>query len=365
MTKQDLIKKFGDLYDYSSLPDKFNNHTILNLYCKQHGNFTIRADSHFRSKTGCPKCSYKNMTFTQEEIMQKIANMNNNYTYDKFKYQGMNIKSIITCRIHGDFYQTPAKHILLNQGCPKCALEREPYNKFTKSEFIKKLKNNISSLELISDYYGLKQPVIVKCNICNNIISEYTAWNILYNNCCPECKKIETNKDITQKLNNIINGEYTYSNNEKVLSENNLINIQHKCGYIISRKISIILRHGIKCPICYPSESKGALTIKNYLLKKGINFIQEKTFENLRDKLPLRFDFFIPNKNLLIEFDGEQHFSPRFGHSKEEKIENFNILQKHDYLKNKYASEHNINLLRIRYYEQKHIEQILENYFKT
>jgi very-short-patch-repair endonuclease len=60
---------------------------------------------------------------------------------------------------------------------------------------------------------------------------------------------------------------------------------------------------------------------------------------------PLRFDFFIPEMNTIIEYDGEQHFrsSTKYGGEK------FETTQKNDKIKNQYCLKKGINLIRIHY----------------
>lgn len=70
----------------------------------------------------------------------------------------------------------------------------------------------------------------------------------------------------------------------------------------------------------------------------------------------LSYDFYLPNKNVLIEFQGEQHEQPieYFGGK-----EKFKIQQEHDRRKREYAKNHNIDLLEIWYWDFNNIEQIL------
>ena len=75
--------------------------------------------------------------------------------------------------------------------------------------------------------------------------------------------------------------------------------------------------------------------------------------------IEIYFDFHLPEKNLLIEFDGKQHFNSikYFGGE-----EGFKKTKANDEIKNCFAKENNINLLRIRYDEINHIEEILNKY---
>lgn len=131
--------------------------------------------------------------------------------------------------------------------------------------------------------------------------------------------------------------------------------IDFNCGH----KPNWITPSGLKqnqgCPIC--NESKGEKVIRSYLENNRIEFIQEHRFSNCRHKLPLPFDFYIPDYNLCIEFDGRQHFESfdHFGGENELKI-----TQKRDKIKNDYCKDNGINLLRIPYWELDNIEKILD-----
>lgn len=79
-----------------------------------------------------------------------------------------------------------------------------------------------------------------------------------------------------------------------------------------------------------------------------------------------RYDFYLPDYNTFIEYDGEQHYMPvNFGKwSLEESCKHFEAIQEHDKIKNEYCKEHNINLLRIPYWEKQNIENIIYNHLQ-
>ena len=108
-------------------------------------------------------------------------------------------------------------------------------------------------------------------------------------------------------------------------------------------KAEMILK-GCGCPKC--KSSKGEDIIETWLLKNSISYITQKTFEGCSYKRLLKFDFYLPNYNMCIEYDGEQHFRPikyRGG------LEGFKKLIIKDGLKNLYCQENNLSLLRISY----------------
>lgn len=92
--------------------------------------------------------------------------------------------------------------------------------------------------------------------------------------------------------------------------------------------------------------SKGEYLISQLLSKNNINYKQEVTFSDLKDKKSLRFDFGIydDNDNLikLIEYDGRQH-------TDKTSIWYTETIVKHDQMKTDYCKKHNIPLQRISY----------------
>jgi len=109
-----------------------------------------------------------------------------------------------------------------------------------------------------------------------------------------------------------------------------------------------------KCFSCSCRESAGEERIRLFLEFNDIKFVQEYKFCNCCDKKPLPFDFYLPDYNLCIEFDGQHHFEDRgFG--------NFELTKQHDKIKNEYCESHDIDLLRIPYWEGSKIEIILKD----
>lgn len=109
--------------------------------------------------------------------------------------------------------------------------------------------------------------------------------------------------------------------------------------------------------------SKGEERIADILKENKITYIRQKRFEECKDIEQLPYDFYIESLNLLIEYDGEQHFHPIKFFGGEEK---FSLLKKHDTIKNNFAKENNILLLRIPFfdYEKISIEYLKRKYFQ-
>lgn len=91
--------------------------------------------------------------------------------------------------------------------------------------------------------------------------------------------------------------------------------------------------------------------IMKILLKNKIKFEREKTYKDLKQG-KYRYDFFLIDKNILIEIDGQYHFESIQGRI------TLNKQQEHDRQKNSYALAHSIPLYRIPYWELKNINSI-------
>lgn len=104
-----------------------------------------------------------------------------------------------------------------------------------------------------------------------------------------------------------------------------------------------------KVKSCGCNYSKGEAQVEQCLKELNIQYISQYTFKDcLTDKkCLLRFDFYLPDYNCCIEYDGEQHFKYRkTGWNTEE---HFKETQLRDSIKNKYCKNNNIKMIRIPY----------------
>lgn len=94
------------------------------------------------------------------------------------------------------------------------------------------------------------------------------------------------------------------------------------------------------------NKSKGEIYIEKLLKENNISFVPQKRFEDCKNKRTLPFDFYLPNNNICIEYDGSQHFYPveYWGGKKR-----FDDTKTNDKIKNQYCKDNNINLIRIPY----------------
>jgi very-short-patch-repair endonuclease len=146
--------------------------------------------------------------------------------------------------------------------------------------------------------------------------------------------------------------EYDYSKVNYVGATTKVIIGCPKHGYVPVHPRTI-LNIGEGCPIC--SESKGEKVIRNWLEKYKINYNRQQRFADLGR---YSYDFYIPNLNLLIEYNGEQHYKEKpYFHRKPD---SFECQLKRDELKKDYAEKNGYKLLVIPYTDFNNIESILE-----
>lgn len=304
--------KHGDIYDYSSV-NYTNSKSRVTIYCQKHNNyFTQVASEHF-IYSGCKFCRVdkcksthiKNRERVKPLISRFIKKHGNKYNYSKVDFLNIGIddKAIIVCPEHGEFEQQMFVH--LSCGCPKCGRVSRIKKKTKKVDsFILKARNKHKEL--------------------------YDYSNINYVN-------LTTNIQIICRKHNYI--------------------------FSITPKEHLNTCYG-GCKLCLKDShgSIGEMQIKKWLEDNSINFELEKTFDTCKIKHFLRFDFYLKDYNLLIEFDGEQHFKcMRWSKNKSKNIEKFKKVKKRDVFKNKWAKENNYNLLRIPYTNIKNIDKILNS----
>ena len=99
----------------------------------------------------------------------------------------------------------------------------------------------------------------------------------------------------------------------------------------------------------------------SYLEENDIPFEWQKSYDDLIGTGGgfLSYDFYIPNSNTLIEYQGEFHDGTAPYQTKAQ----LEYQKEHDRRKREYAKNNNITLLEIWYKDFDNIEQILEENF--
>ena len=186
-----------------------------------------------------------------------------------------------------------------------------------------------------------------KCVIICSKHGEFnqTICNHLKGKGCPRCNgKNRTTNDIIVDFKRVHGDTYDYSKVVYKLIKNKVTIICSKHGDFKQSPEEHI--NGCGCPIC--KESRGEREVRQYLEKNNIKYIPQHKFSGCRHKLELPFDFYLPDLNVTIEYQGEQHFKPVkiFGGDSM-----FKIRKIRDKIKSDYCLNNQIKLISIPYTE--------------
>ena len=132
------------------------------------------------------------------------------------------------------------------------------------------------------------------------------------------------------------------------------------CGKRISvRQSNLLSGNSLSCGC--KSDSNSEAETKHILDNWGIEYFTEYRFDDCKHKNTLPFDFYIPDKKICIELDGEDHYEPikRADWSEEETLSRFEARKQKDKIKTEYCKSHKIKLIRIPYWDFDDIEYIL------
>jgi len=152
-------------------------------------------------------------------------------------------------------------------------------------------------------------------------------------------------------------GNVWCNENEYTNCTDRCLKIRCKCGKHFTTSYINYKKAGVRrCPTCVAIESSGEIEVRKALDELRISYEPEKRFKDCRDKKPLPFDFYIKDYNLVIEFDGQNHFYEVFP--------THDITIAHDKIKNEYCKQNNINILRIPYWDGHNVKEIISNKIK-
>lgn len=300
---QEFIEKarkiHGNMFNYSLV--NYQKNTIkITIICPNGHYFQQTPNSHLNGRK-CNICA--NKIVTTEQFILKAQKLHGiKYDYSKVIYIKGNKPVEIICPKHGLFLQKPNSH-LGNKGCQKCGEEIVMSKTKTTHEFIS------------------------NANKIHNYLYDYSLVD--YKNC-------KTYVDI----------------------------LCSKHGIFQQKPTTHLTGRG--CPLC--NNSKGELEIWHLLELNNIEYLPQysiKKFEcytnNWKFIKNCKFDFYLPNDNIVIEYHGIQHytFSLFFHGSKEE----MNKRRKRDKDKREFCEKNNIEYFEIAYNENigKKFKNILQH----
>ena len=236
--RDEFIKKakeiHGDRYDYSKVEYR-NAVDKVRIICPEHGEFLQAPMQHLLGH-GCPKCKGRGMNL--EEMIDAFRKVHGDrYDYSKVeKPVNMNRgKVCVICPEHGEFWQTPSKH-LQGQGCPKCAkIKANVEKKLTTWDFIERAKEIHGNRYDYSEVEYEDAQVKVKIICSKHGAFEQKPFDHLTGHGCPKCAILYSyaESEIYRYLCNILGKD------EVAFRDRSHIGKQEIDIYVPSRKIGI------------------------------------------------------------------------------------------------------------------------------
>lgn len=302
---------------------------------------------------------------TRENFEKKLMEKFPNEEYEII-YNGKNTyeDSILVCskcnrRIvvnTGELFRKRRRHI-----CSICCPEKRYDTKRNEEILLQRLKGKALDIAFfMEEGHHMIRFVCSKCGRTNiKRVSHFLKGK--YD--CGYCEGMKENKDhncFQQEL------EEKYGKKFTLLSEykNAKTSIKIKCnncGFIREIKPPALLFSGY-CPKCEKKNSLGEKQIIKFLEEKNIKYETQKYFSGWNIGIHY-FDFYIPEYNLVLEYQGKQHYEFNSFFHKDE--EDFAKRKKKDILKKDKAIFHNMNYVSIKYTLFNNINSILEYIFNS
>ena len=318
--------------------------------------WNVRANHLLCGDARCPICSKRKRTKENEKFKAEL--LLKNWSIELIgTYINYSTKVKIKCKVCGcENYVLPG-NLMKQGGCKKCGGKIRR----TSEEIVASFKTIHGDLYDYSkvEYKDIKIPVEI---ICKKHGSFLQRPDVHLSGCgCKKCF-IESNSDndtsFIQKAQKIYGNKYDYSRVKYIDTYTPVEIICKKHGSFMQRPNNHLNGNG--CPYC--KESLGERIIRTFFKNKNISVICQKTFKDLYDisfKNKLKYDFYVPCYKLLIEFNGQQHYS--FNKHWHKNTHDFHRAVHRDWLKRRYAKKHNFNYLVISYKEINDINKILES----
>ena len=358
---EEFVEEVGNVNPNVIVIGKYTNmHTKVECECQfGHRWFPFAMD--VARGEGCPQCGLisrvSKRTKTHEQFVEEVRNINPDITVVG-TYKNSYTKIEFRCKEGHEWVTTPSS-VLAGKTCLTCAnIQSSLRQRKSHEQFVKELKNIHPDITVIGEYVNSNTKIEFMC-------SKGHTWksapsNLLSGCSCPFCKgekisalKFKTHEQFLGEVLELgvdvtVLGTY-HSAREHILCRCN------KCNHEWMITPNNLLR-GFGCPKC--KKSKGEQAVEEYLIAHNIVFETQKRFADCIDQRPLPFDFYLPEYNMLIEYQGAQHYMATHRMGDEEKLI---YRQKHDCIKREYCKDKGINLLEIPYTNLNQVSEILSD----
>lgn len=245
----------------------------------------------------------------ENQVLSLLKDKYPTYSFDKFKYSGQLVESIVICPEHGEVQRSYKDMIRTESACPICRSN----NPYTTTSFIEKLKTvfpetwnryDYSKLE----YRGAFNKIIITCPEHGDYLVKPSSLIVNPSRApCAKCNiknkhldQINTLNSFLVKLPNTTKDKLSFSNST-YLSSKSKMEVECKIHGKYLTKPNYIME-GKGCPSC-------SRTRKSRLEQEVFDFIKNldgSTLSRVRLKEleGKELDIYVPSKNLAVEFNG-------------------------------------------------------------
>lgn len=328
-----------------------NAHAKTDFKCKDcGGEFVSTPDKVINSRISCPLCGTRR-SWSTKQFNSYVHNVTEGEYELVGEYTKLHDKHTFKHKVCGKTFECEANSFKNGQRCSHC-LDRGAWHRVPYEKFLDRLRQaHGDDITLLSPYTGYRDSIRVTSESCGHV---WISWpqNLAKGHGCHECARMSIGKsnrlsheEFAEFVEKEGRGDYVllsdYETTEKP------VEFLHKsCGRTYTTRPATF-RSGSRCPHC--AASKGEVAVRLKLLDIGLKFEEQATFDDLKYKNKLRFDFAVYSRDnvyCVIEYDGKHHYEeiPYFK-------ENFELTKKRDAIKNEYCRKNNIPLIRIPYWE--------------
>lgn len=355
LTNENFQNKLNEKYPNQFTVIRYTNYKEKTIVkCNKCGKILERNPVNLVKRGKCEYCYLLNRPDELKKYAKDIINdyLNKNSLNEEYSIDN---NTIISCKEKSKFFHKKCNKYFdmsiekfkSGRRCPFC---QHAHDRKSNEEFIMECKQKFPDYDILTNYETRDTEITIKHTICNHVFKK-KAYIFLAGHGCPLCnggtKLLNTEKAKTQVDKDYELLEYSGRNKKCKLKHN-------KCGINFEKRFSAFIKFP-KCPLCdekYYNEK----VIRKFFKDNNINIESQKKFNNCKNIRELPFDFYISKFNLIVEYDGEQHYFPIFGREK------LNKQKENDNIKNKFCKEYNIHLLRIPFWEASNITMILTKY---
>lgn len=240
-----------------------------------------------------------------EKLNEKIRKTFPEGSFEVIEYLGMREPFTIKCLNCGSVYHfQSAQNFFTRKICCKNCIDTPEWSK--QKEKFKEWINLHPEFELVDDLtliHNSQSHIRCKCTMCGRIQENKKVYDYYNGKKCycqtKSCKKPQD--QINKDFADICIFLEPYKNTDTpILLKSNF------CGHIFKARPGDLLRNKYQCPIC--KSSKGEKRILSWLEYNKISYERQKVI--LLNHKKLKIDFYLPEQDIYIEYNGEQHYRP-------------------------------------------------------